>query len=115
MPKHTPEPLEIPRKFPLRFQSTDRSCSGAMNVPCPGGKEFKEGREIAEATCARLVACYNGCAGINPDAVQGLLAACKAALHVASVIDRWDTCEPGTSPYVAFQQLRAAIAKAEEV
>lgn len=34
--------------------------------------------ETERANAARIVACVNGCAGINPDAVQDLLAACKA-------------------------------------
>ena len=42
-----------------------------------------------------------------------LLAACKAALHVAAVVDCWDACEAGTSPRLAFTQPKAAIAQAE--
>ncbi|KKL99376.1 hypothetical protein LCGC14_1815080 [marine sediment metagenome] len=38
----------------------------------------KHERTIAKANAQHLVACWNGCEGINPDAVRGLLIALKA-------------------------------------
>ena len=43
-------------------------------------------RVIGEANARRIVACVNACAGINPEAVRDLLAACRTAadmLHKA--------------------------------
>lgn len=54
----------------------------------------------------RIVACVNACAGINPEAVPDLLAACKVALglheHGRIKIEY----------HQADKQIRAAIAKA---
>ena len=42
--------------------------------------------EEAEANANRIVACVNGCAGINPDAVKELLEAVKA---MQDACDEW--------------------------
>lgn len=44
------------------------------------GLHTPEGIERAKRRAHRIVACVNGCAGINPEAVGELLAACEAAL-----------------------------------
>ena len=55
---------------------------------------------------ARIVACVNGCRGINPEAVRELLEACEAAVNAFEI-------EVPTGNEVVAQ-LRAAIAKATQ-
>ncbi len=72
------------------------------------GTHTGDGWEIDQQKCAdfkRIVACVNGCEGVNPEAGKDLLAACKAARGPARMDNN------------AFEKLSAAIAKAtgEEV
>ena len=52
----------------------------------------------------RIVACVNGCEGVNPGAVPDLLAACRA---VERAEPEWDAAD-------FIEQVRTAIAKATE-
>lgn len=69
MSKHTPEP----------WTAGDRTIYGSggdtrmtvAHTNCAGSLTMEEDR----ANAARIVACVNGCAGINPDAVPDLLKA----------------------------------------
>lgn len=65
-----------------------------------------------ERDAARIVACVNACAGMNPEAVPDLLAALKMALPWLEDADR-----PGnqqiTVLWAALSATRAALAKAE--
>lgn len=66
---------------------------------------------ISQADAQRIVAAVNGCEGINPEAVRGLLGACRALIDCqrekapTAFNMRYDT---------AVQGAKAAIAKAEE-
>ncbi len=67
--------------------------------------------ETALANMCRIVACVNGCAGINPEAVPELVRACKAALAtIAPHVENDDAMGWGVA---AESLLRAALAKAK--
>jgi len=82
--------------------------------------------EEAEANAARIVACVNGCAGINPEAVPELAEALRAMLELGDVARAEATARqaltaglPATdlSPWlsetlVVIEAARAAIARA---
>lgn len=73
------------------------------------GPEYADHRPVVDANMARIVACVNGCKGINPEAVPGLLAACKGTMLGITEV------RPGffTIGGNAVGILRAAIAAAE--
>ncbi len=56
----------------------------------------------------RLADCWNFCAGINPEAVPDLLAACRMTLDFLETQD-----SPGVITQICTEKLRAALAKAE--
>jgi hypothetical protein len=59
----------------------------------------------ADVNAERFAACWNGCQGINPEAVPDLLAACEAYA---------DAFDAATGTVYVNKQIRAAIAKALE-
>lgn len=98
--KHTPEPWVLYG----RFIYEDTLLMGRATV----AETFGDGIS-APANAARIVACVNGCKGINPEAVQDLLAALKAMEEWAQQIEDEDSRVPVHYRLAA----RAAIAKAE--
>lgn len=65
--------------------------------------QMRRTAETKEADAKRLVACWNACEGINPDAVPDLLEACKAI-----------ECASGSVAITnALMKVSAAIIKAE--
>lgn len=67
--------------------------------------------ETALANMRRIVACVNGCAGINPEAVPDLVKACEVALAtIGPYVENDDAMGWGVA---ADSLLRAAIAKAK--
>lgn len=69
------------------------------------------GSEEAEDNAARIVACVNGCEGINPEAVKDLLAACET-LFAADHHDHF-AARMSDSEMKAIDAMKAAIAKAK--
>lgn len=76
MSKHTPEPWVATRQPNGSVWIHERGLMPHATVY--GRADLSSGK--IESDSARIVACVNACAGINPDAVPGLLAACKALI-----------------------------------
>ena len=75
-----------------------------------GGFEYGDLEPDAQAAnCARIVACVNACAGINPEAVPDLLTVLRAAVARVELANREG--DPILSAWLPDAQ--AAIAKAE--
>jgi hypothetical protein len=88
--------------------------------PRPGNWELETGslvcvmRDVDTATTQRLVACWNACEGINPEAVPELLAALEEIARRGPVIGH-NTIAALTLRITAMQSIaRAALAKAKE-
>lgn len=124
MNKWTPEPwvwVKTPTTdgFGGRYeQLTLRGNGGAVCVAYGyGAHSTSENIEISEGDQARIVACVNGCKGINPEAVPGLLAACKAArTTIECTLDDKEARGDAVNWEAAnriMETLRAAIADAE--
>lgn len=69
--KHTKEPWKVVK--PCHGHNTGYRC---VQI---GKDSLYTTLEMFPEDAERIVACVNGCDGINPAAVQDLLAACKAA------------------------------------
>lgn len=86
----------------------------ADGEPCIGSAPNPQHYRIAvidtEANAARIVACVNACAGINPEAVPDLLTAAEAILINPP---SWTTRDGGVEWPDRMDTLRAAIAKAK--
>lgn len=111
--EHTPEPWVAEDK--TRWQeATVGHCirmQGKNGQPGPvvavilSGKHF--GKTRAQADTARIVACFNACKGINPDAIPVMLEALERLLRVMT----WaHLTELGKE---AVAQAETAIAKAK--
>lgn len=102
--KHTPEPW-----FPMRGMRVASAYMGPVGLQYVVIEATINSPHITEeeanANMERIVACVNGCAGINPDAVKDLLAAAKHLINHAD--------DSGIYLKNSFPTLRAAIAKAE--
>ena len=96
--KHTPEPWYT-RHGQISSETSMHGCTIANCNSTARGISDEE----AKANAARIVACVNGCKGINPDAVPDLLHACEVALAAMET-------GPGTAEEAAI--IRAALAKA---
>ncbi len=71
----------------------------------------------ALANAERIVACVNGCEGINPEAVKDLLEACQFIDGMLSEEDIYSHAlinKPGQPDRTPLDVVRAAIAKATE-
>ena len=66
----------------------------------------------AQATADHIAACLNACEGINPEAVQDLLAACKDAR--AFMQGEWDSSNDETTAEAVTNKLVWAIEAATE-
>lgn len=96
--KHTPEPW-------INHDSMIDDAEG-RTVATTNGFGRPQGTDSANA--ARIVACVNGCEGINPEAVHELVAAVDAVLEVLPQPPRVHAHLAGP-----LGVLRAAIAKAK--
>jgi len=67
----------------------------------PGSRLYRE------KLAARIVACVNGCEGINPEAVPELLAVCKA---LRAAYTNHGTCSAGWAKDIAKTSGRARVA-----
>lgn len=99
MSKHTPEPWEA-------FLTTGRIWPKGLG-PYICSVRYNPRTKIAEANTAHIVACVNGCAGINPAAVPDLLEALNFILP--GLVEEPD---PGFGWHAEIQKAQAAIAKA---
>lgn len=112
-PKHTPEPWRIVKpEAPVGFQKeADRLIAGPEGEHIAESFQYqKDGRTDpgqAIANADRIVACVNGCQGINPEAVKDLLKALKELVLAC----KDDINFPSYDGYI--RQAKAAIAKAE--
>lgn len=66
--------------------------------------------EKADREMARIIACVNGCKGLNPEAVPDLLVACEAVIKHAPV--QWR--DSNKDARAAFDSLEDAFAKAKQ-
>ncbi len=79
------------------------------------GQELTFPHEVREANAARIVACVNACAGINPEAVPDLLAAAEGWVISADAAYKDGSATTFRSAWAQNNKaLRAAIAKARE-
>ena len=102
-PKHTPEPWRQFTELGTIGDVVDSKGRAVAQAQETGNFERGAPEGLAErnANAARIVACVNGCAGINPDAVPDLLAALEAAVLSEQLDKHHDL------------MARAAIAKAK--
>lgn len=103
--KWTPEPWRLSDEHPTIIKAGgDVMVASACGYT---GSGYFPDDETAPHNAARIVACVNGCAGLNPEAVGDLLAAAKAYIDF---YDNWGTMKQEDA---AIGMLRAAIQKAE--
>jgi len=109
MAEHTSEPWDVQNKGILGTGSARHEVVQGVNRD--GSKNLPRITRMPDlsyssyANAKRIVACVNACAGINPEAVPDLLAACRLSLERYDYSDtRWarETCDV----------CRAAITKA---
>jgi len=102
------EPIRDGQFYAVRGSATPHKHQVCRVSPgicgCSGGARLH-----GPANAARIVACVNGCEGVNPAAVPDLLAACRAALTAAQ-LDEWE--HAGSVRRDAWDQLRYAVTKA---
>ena len=67
-----------------------------------------KGKPEQEANARRIVACWNACEGIDPEAVPGMVEACKRVLRA----EEWAKTSDRMSSVEIADLLRAALAKA---
>ena len=91
-PRHTPEPWHLVGQD-IRDADEENIVTGS----------YGDDPEQAEANANRIVACVNGCAGINPDAVTELLEAAK------NMVRALEECEVD----LPWGTLKRVVAKAE--
>jgi hypothetical protein len=105
-PKHTPGRLNLSSKGDGRIWiEAANDTAEDIAVLVMDDHQIKNA-----ANAARLVACWNACEGINPEAVPELLEACKALLSFA------ESVRPGGAVLRTDPDLpaaRAAVARAE--
>ena len=116
MNQHTPGPWDLQNKGDLYSPSGRVEIVGGVKVEgrrnLPTVIRMKDLSDRSYADARRIVACVNGCAGINPEAVPELLVAADLAVHVYQISDR-EQFKAHFGPIV--DKLQAAIAKAEKV
>ena len=109
--KWTPEPWEVGELSENHFLNTNHKYAIFAKGKATGVVGKVEGKGVGpRADAARIVACVNGCEGINPEAVKDLLAACKLMLETWEMSDDGLT---GRGAIAAQEACRAAISKAE--
>ena len=112
MSEHTRGPLEVEYDRHAGYDCM----SGGFEVKAKDGGPFggsfvvfdcaaQGGEALAKANAHRMVACWNNCEGINPEAVPELLGA-------LSDLARLHDCGEGAD-CMFYRTARAAIAKAE--
>lgn len=108
--KHTPEPWVL-----NKWQGIEDARGMTIEVcgvALPTGRVPED--HTGHANAARIVACVNACAGINPDAVPDLLAALKDATALLDAIAKgYPDIAMDTRVTKARIRHRAAIAKAK--
>ena len=124
MKGHTPEPWGVLAHFPdyvVPSTHRDRRNGGAADDIVDRDeyaqiivrvREDRHGRGDTKANAARIVACVNACARINPEAVPDLLKLAKAMLLFYDELLADDAFTSEQDNYV--NPLRAIIAKAED-
>ena len=128
MRKWTPEPWRQSGNEIVGGDGTDAAfvvCKAAFGHISPApmfsyiGQESADHQPVVDANMNRLVACVNACAGINPEAVPDLLAACKEAVQAlaetTSNCHAFECCDDciGCMAQTAHDGITAAIALAE--
>lgn len=106
MSKHTPEPWEWPPAH-----ADGAHIDGPDGVYVLHAEWFERNMEEAEANAARATACVNACAGINPDAVPGLLAACKALIGFVGSVRPGGPVLAGEAEMVSDALIAIALAE----
>lgn len=87
--KHTPEPWSYYQcaSGVCGIQAEKHRLPGDIaRVGCPGNDP--DTRRVAEADAARIVACVNACAGLNPEGVAGLRAVLDRSVKAGEPLHR---------------------------
>jgi len=112
MSKHTPEPWSL--RVPKLGMAAPDQLGDRLIISEEDGRHIAETyqyqkhgapnkAETSVANAKRIIRCVNNCAGINPEAVPGLLEACKSAIKALKEHD----------PRGQYHLIEYAIAKAE--
>jgi len=90
---HTKEPWDAQNKGVLGERTARHEIVQGCNLDSNNLPKIVRMPDLSDrsyANAARIVACVNGCAGINPEAVPELLATLKAVLALYKVDDPVD-------------------------
>ena len=101
MSKHTPEPWAVETELNHHIVSSD-----GKYIVFFGWEQFPENYE---ANRARIIACVNALAGLNPEAVPNVVEALREAINWAE-----GYAQGGVIPEY-LKAARAALAKLEDV
>ena len=104
--QHTPEPWRIVHSTGGRAAVVGADETSIGEWPLGFGETALD--------IERQVACVNACAGINPEAVPELLAACRAVVNAWHADDRNFEHEIAHGTPTKLAACRAAIARATE-
>ena len=90
VPSHAPEPWRVGKGSFMGLAVLDADSDGVC--ACSTGLQplYAGDEEAKRANARRIVACVNACAGLNPEAVPDLLAACEAVRLGSGVVS--DNC-----------------------
>jgi hypothetical protein len=100
-PQHTPEPWRQGQRHPGRIIAGPSATAGFVCRVTVQDEDDCDPQIIEAANAARIVACVNALAGLNPEAVPALV---EAAAKVLRFSRRTGVDAPG------FINLRAALA-----
>jgi hypothetical protein len=114
--KHTPEPWNIsktmmPEDCRGDWRIADQYDNDLADVFCEATSENGYTDETNAANAERIVACVNGCRGIDPAAVRDMLNALREGVCQYTLLQEADLL--GTGDVEALDMMRAALAKAE--
>lgn len=112
--KHTPGEWAID---PDSDSETIAICNGDGEHVCILQIDTDYPAQVAEANAARIVACKNGCEGINPAAVKDMWEACNVALDEIITMQSLLCDAQGTEQAIngVATMLEHVIKKVEEV
>ena len=101
--KCTPGPWKVHSENPniVNMQAPAKRGGGYMYAAC-GGSDILGNA----ANAARIVACVNGCEGLNPAAYREVLAALEFALRILPESAQWNNSEAIVRAYDAIAKAK---------